>query len=716
MNRTLLAVPFGLICGAVLGAMLGGIWLAWHLGLDVNSANPFVLLTDYPGYQAAQENPWRFAYGIMIAVSLAFGLAALVISFGHQLTQYGQAHFQSRREMRRNDLLKPVGSGLVYGKIYCFGLIGRRFLSGRFISAVYDKFPHCLVVAPTRAGKGVGYVNPNVLLFPGSVVVLDVKGEIFEATSRHRVSMGDEVFRFAPFDFEHSSHRYNPLERVAKIMHPAERYTELAKIADYFLTVSEKGNAGDFLSEGRQLFVAAGLLAIERGRPTIGEINRILFGHGASQAAYANHAMEVKHPNAAETFRKFSAYDGKILSSHASVLGGAGMALWNNPAVDFATGGNDFSFADLRRRPMSVYLVVNSDSIQTLAPLIRLFFGELIATLRATMPDPEREPWPVKMVLDEFDQLGHMKIVVQALKQLAGHGARVSIITQSIPGLEKIYGKEDRLSIEAACGMKLYLAANDKMTAQEVSESLGKTTRLSLSDSYAPDKTGLLRRTISRRNEERPLLSPDEITKLDRNQVILIPERQQPILAQRIVYYEDPYFQKIMAAQSGPLPYPSQAHREIGALSEQVQALMGQVTALSKVRLIEYEVRKGDDGGNSESPAPASTSQVPTEQRQVITEAAEELAESAGIQGNGQRPEPDNAGVSTERDQVLTSGAEDDRTADNTPDQASSAVVENLRDKAEEEPDEEAALASLRLSGAAARKKMDRMAAKIASK
>ncbi|MDN3714305.1 type IV secretory system conjugative DNA transfer family protein [Paracoccus cavernae] len=72
----------------------------------------------------------------------------------------------------------------------------------------------------------------------------------------------------------------------------------------------------------------------------------------------------------------------------------------------------------------------------------------MIATLRATMPDPAREPWPVKMILDEFDQLGHMKIVVQALKQLAGHGARVSIITQSIPGLEKIYGKEDRLSID----------------------------------------------------------------------------------------------------------------------------------------------------------------------------------------------------------------------------------------------------------------------------
>jgi type IV secretion system protein VirD4 len=38
---------------------------------------------------------------------------------------------------------------------------------------------------------------------------------------------------------------------------------------------------------------------------------------------------------------------------------------------------------------------------------------------------------------------------------LAGHGARVSIITQSIPGLDNIYGENVRLSLESAAGMML---------------------------------------------------------------------------------------------------------------------------------------------------------------------------------------------------------------------------------------------------------------------
>jgi type IV secretion system protein VirD4 len=78
------------------------------------------------------------------------------------------------------------------------------------------------------------------------------------------------------------------------------------------------------------------------------------------------------------------------------------------------------------------------------------------------------------VMLDEFDQLGPMPIVEQALKQLAGHGARVSIITQSIPGLDNIYGENTRLSLESAAGMKLYLAANDKKTAGEISDALGQ--------------------------------------------------------------------------------------------------------------------------------------------------------------------------------------------------------------------------------------------------
>jgi type IV secretion system protein VirD4 len=325
--------------------------------------------------------------------------------------------------------------------------------------------------------------------------------------------------------------------------------------------------------------VAAGLLAIERGRPTFGEISRILFANGATEAEYADRADEVKHSAAQNTFRKFAGYSDRTLSSHASVLSGAGLSLWNNPAVDRATSGNDISFATLRKVPQSVYVVVNSDDIKTLAPLIRLFFGELIATLRATLPEPEQEPWPVMILLDEFDQLGPMPIVEQALKQLAGHGARVSIITQSIPGLDNIYGENTRLSLESAAGMKLYLSPNEKKTAQEVSDALGKTTKLSTSDSYSRDAGLIQRRSLSRRMEERALLSVDEVRRLDKDLAILVPERQNPLMVQRIVYFEDPVFKAIFDAQRGPLPYPAKQDPEVAVLRRELAELKVEVKA-----------------------------------------------------------------------------------------------------------------------------------------
>ena len=540
----------GGLAGLLIGIVLGGMYLNIAHGTGLNMGDPFVLVTQFPGWRGAVLDPWRAAFGIVIGAALLVGLGAVLFGMGARLTQYGQARWQDRADLKRNGLLQPVGTGLVFGKL------GRPGSAKAFIAATYDKFPHALVVAPTRAGKGVGYVIPNCLLFPGSLVVLDVKGEIFEATSRHRQARGDQVFRFAPFDFEHPTRRYNPLARIAKLASVDQRFTELSKLASYFLTVSDRGSAQDFLENGRQLFVAASLYAIEQKKPSIGDVLKIITGGEKKSKAYAAVAKTTQIGVVKRIFTDFGSMNERTLTSTISVLLGAGLNLWNNPAVAKATSASDFDFSSLRSRPQSIYVVVNSDDIKPLAPLIRLLFGELIATLRASLPDPETEPWPVMIMLDEFDQLGAMPIVVQSLKQLAGHGARVSIITQSIPGLDKIYDENDRLSIESSAGMKLYLSANDKKTANEVSESLGKTTKLSVSDSYAQDHPLARKRSISRRNEERPLLTPDEVRRLSSDQVILVPERQNPILARRVVYYQDPVFMKVYRAQSGPYPFP----------------------------------------------------------------------------------------------------------------------------------------------------------------
>ena len=61
MNRMSVAIPAGLIAGAIVGLMFGGLWLQWQLGANLNTGNPFVLVTDFPGFGALRRDPWRTA-------------------------------------------------------------------------------------------------------------------------------------------------------------------------------------------------------------------------------------------------------------------------------------------------------------------------------------------------------------------------------------------------------------------------------------------------------------------------------------------------------------------------------------------------------------------------------------------------------------------------------------------------------------------------------
>ncbi len=134
-----------------------------------------------------------------------FGFAGLLLSAvlsGAALTRFGRTQWQKPAHMRKNGFFNKPGSGFILGKL------GKPKSSKRFLGSKI--FPHALIVAPTGRGKTTGFVIPNLLTFKGSAVVLDVKGENFEATARHRASEGDAIYRFAPTDWHDRRNRRYP--------------------------------------------------------------------------------------------------------------------------------------------------------------------------------------------------------------------------------------------------------------------------------------------------------------------------------------------------------------------------------------------------------------------------------------------------------------------------------------------------------------------------
>jgi type IV secretion system protein VirD4 len=82
----------------------------------------------------------------------------------------------------------------------------------------------------------------------------------------------------------------------------------------------------------------------------------------------------------------------------------AALGLWANPLIDAATSASDFSLADLRRTPTTIYVAVSLDQLPSLARLLNLFFQQAIALLAQCRPGAD-EPHPVLFLLDEFASL-----------------------------------------------------------------------------------------------------------------------------------------------------------------------------------------------------------------------------------------------------------------------------------------------------------------------
>ena len=88
-------------------------------------------------------------------------------------------------------------------------LIGRSIEGGKLLR--YEGPAHLLTMAPTRSGKGVGTIIPNLLTLDRSVVCIDPKGENARVTARARAAKG-EVWCLDPFGVSgRPTARYNPL-------------------------------------------------------------------------------------------------------------------------------------------------------------------------------------------------------------------------------------------------------------------------------------------------------------------------------------------------------------------------------------------------------------------------------------------------------------------------------------------------------------------------
>ena len=412
---------------------------------------------------------------------------------------------------------------------------------GRFLT--FGGSEHVLVEAPTRSGKGTGIVIPNLLTWAGSVVVLDVKRENYDASAGFRAKYGQRVFLFNPTDREGRTARYNPLAYIDR-SDPDDVIIELQKIATMLFIAPERGEA--FWANGaRTGFAGVGAwLAETSDEPlTMGAIYRHLTD-GDARSFFKKELANPKLNLSTGCRTALADFAGGSDNSFAdtkktitNVLG-----LWLNPLVDAATSASDFDLRDLRKRHISIYLGVSPDELDRISPLYNLLFQQLIDLNVRELPD-EKTPVPVLVILDEFARLGRASVIASAFSYVAGYGIRLLPVIQSRSQLRGVYGEHVADEIVANCGVEVAFTPKELRVANELSDRIGYIGQESISKSRQLEGLfGNGSKTIS--EQRRALMLPQELMQFPSIKLILLRGGIPPIIGTKVFYYKSRFFKK----------------------------------------------------------------------------------------------------------------------------------------------------------------------------
>lgn len=446
---------------------------------------------------------------------------------------------------------------------------------------------HVLAMAPTRSGKGVGIVVPTLLTWPHSALIHDLKGENWQLTAGARQRMGQLCLKFDPTDATGASVKYNPLEEVRlRTVHEAE---DVQNIVHMIVDPDGKGLNDHWVKTGAALLTGAilHLLYAEPNKTLRGlagflsdpactlleTIERMLRAEHDPDGSmgWRDHRGRPSrtHPIVAESMRELL---NKSENERAGVFSTAMsfLSLYRDPIVAANTERSEFRIADLvnHERPVSLYLVTPMASRDRLRPLIRLMLNQIVRTLTTTLDYREGRAVSANrhqllLMLDEFPMLGRLEVLAEGLALIAGYGLRACLVAQDLTQIYAAYGRDEAITIN--CDTIAAFAPNKMQTAQELSKFVGET---SVRHAQRTVSSGGV--SVSEPEVGRPLITPDEVRRLGRDEVLVLPRGHHAMRAERLRYYEQELFRR-RAAIAPPktsdriiAARPSEERRETG--------------------------------------------------------------------------------------------------------------------------------------------------------
>jgi type IV secretion system protein VirD4 len=365
---------------------------------------------------------------------------------------HGSAHWA--REDERADLCTEA-PGIVLGQL----------ADGRPLIDASEA--HVLVLGPTGSRKSRGVFVPTLERWPGSALVIDLKGELSTLTGEARKVHGD-VAVFAPTLLE--SIKVNVMDWI--------RWDTDRAVGDcqrLAAALTTEGGAEDWRQDVRALLTAVLLQAKAEG-----------YGHLAGALAWMTAAtLDDRMQRLMASPSPVVRAQGLQLKSRSdrmrSLVWNAALAtlgLWWDPVIARNTATSDLDLLSLPSglRPCTVYVRLPEGDLLRLRPLLITYLEMFVGRLTDRAPGSQRHE--LLLALDEFAALGTLPTLQASAAYLRGYRTRLLVALQTLRQLRQLYGPDAPLAAQ----MKTWWCAapSDPDDAKVISARLGTQTRARL--------------------------------------------------------------------------------------------------------------------------------------------------------------------------------------------------------------------------------------------
>lgn len=401
-----------------------------------------------------------------------------------------------------------------------------------------------LVVGGSGSGKSASYSIPNAFQMLGSYIFTDPKGELYDKTAGYLKQNGYDI-KVLNLVNPANSDGYNPLMHIASEL-------DVDVIANTIIKGQKTESGSDpYWDDMAEMLLKALIYYLIATRPeeeqnlaSCSELVRAANTNGGSNLlTELINQLPYDHP--ARMYYKSieiapeKTY-GSILSSLQSKLG-----KFDSKEIAEVTSTDTINFEDIGSKKTAVY-VISSDTHTAYDFLLTIFFSQMIQQLyNFADANGGRLKMPAYFICDEFANIGKIPDFDKKISTSRSRGISFSVILQNLDQLEAVYEKSYE-TIMGNCDTHVFLGSNSFKTVEYFSKALGEKTITRDSRSINRDKQ-YHRQGVSDSDQvmARPLMTPDELRRMDNDDCIIYEKGIKPVRAKKYYYFESPMARKL---------------------------------------------------------------------------------------------------------------------------------------------------------------------------